>query len=171
VLPGSAVNTIKVSTTTGLNNGDAVIYHKEVGTGIPGLIDGQTYFVIVKSSTEIQLAATHDDATATTPIPISLPGTGTSSSQSLTPTNATIPVIFFGHSDVTPSTLGDSIDLGYAHGFTTGQAVVYHDGGGTDIGGLASGQGYYAIVDPTPPDPLNLAPPPADPTPAHPLPP
>src|SRR5262249_7833355 len=115
--------------------------------------------VIKISSTQIKLAATHDDATASTPIPISLGGTGTSSSQSLTPTPAsgTSPVIFFGRSDVTPNTLGDSIDLGYAHGFTTGQALVYHDGGGTDIGGLTSGQVYYAIVDQSQPTRIKLA--------------
>src|SRR5262249_1710630 len=55
------------------------------------------------------------------------------------------------------SSLGDSIDLGYAHGFFTGQELVYNDGGGTDIGGLTSGQVYYAIVDSTQPNRIKLA--------------
>src|SRR5262249_23877780 len=51
--------------------------------------------------------------------------------------------------------LPDTIDLGYKHGFTTGQPVVYNNGGGTGIGiqnkdgtsgKLSSeGAGYYVI--------------------------
>jgi hypothetical protein len=163
VLPGSSANSIKMDATN-LNTGDAVIYHNGGGTSIAGLIDGHTYYVIKKSSSQIQLAATQADASAGNAI--ALGSTGTSSSQSLTPTPAsgTSPEIFFGRSDVTQSTLADSIDLGYAHGFSTGQALVYHDGGGTDIGGLTSGQVYYAIVDPSQPNRIKLAATPDDAT-------
>ncbi|MCY2932454.1 MAG: hypothetical protein NTV86_23755 [Planctomycetota bacterium] len=41
---------------------------------------------------------------------------------------------------------GNVIDLGYAHGFTTGQAVVYYNGGDSNISGLTDGTVYYAIV-------------------------
>ncbi|MBM4043508.1 MAG: DUF4347 domain-containing protein [Planctomycetes bacterium] len=44
----------------------------------------------------------------------------------------------------------DAMDLGYAHGFDTGDAVVYDNGGGASIGGLTNGQTYYVIrVSPT----------------------
>src|SRR5262249_17941484 len=47
VLPGSSANLIKVDATN-LNTGDAVIYHNGGGgaTSIPGLIEGNTYYVI-----------------------------------------------------------------------------------------------------------------------------
>ncbi len=51
----------------------------------------------------------------------------------------------FDASAVDPVT--DSINLGYVHGFTTGQKVVYSDGGNSSVGSLDSGQVYYAIID------------------------
>ncbi|MEM0925385.1 MAG: hypothetical protein AAGJ83_05055, partial [Planctomycetota bacterium] len=41
---------------------------------------------------------------------------------------------------------GLSIDLGYAHGFATGQKVVYSSGRGSGIGGLDEGKVYYVVV-------------------------
>ena len=44
----------------------------------------------------------------------------------------------------------DTIDLGYAHAFTTGQAVLYSSGQGKPLRGLSEGQIYYVIrVDAT----------------------
>ncbi len=40
----------------------------------------------------------------------------------------------------------DSIVLPYDHGLETGDAVIYHNGGNSDIGGLTDGETYYAIV-------------------------
>ena len=40
----------------------------------------------------------------------------------------------------------DSIELGYSHGFVDGQAVVYSNGNGTSIGGLANGNVYFVVV-------------------------
>src|SRR5205823_13261249 len=37
------------------------------------------------------------------------------------------------------------IHLEHEHGLTTGEAVVYHNGGGTNVGGLIDGQTYYVI--------------------------
>jgi hypothetical protein len=46
--------------------------------------------------------------------------------------------------------VGDTIDLGYVHNFTTGQDVVYRNNGGSDIDGLVDGNTYYVIaIDPT----------------------
>ncbi|MCY7332058.1 MAG: hypothetical protein LH649_05235 [Pseudanabaena sp. CAN_BIN31] len=39
----------------------------------------------------------------------------------------------------------DTIDFGSAHGFVTGQAIVYRNSGGTSIDGLAEGNVYYAV--------------------------
>jgi hypothetical protein len=158
VLTRTAVNTIAVGATNPFTLGAAVVYHNGGGTGIPGLVDGHTYYVITNSShpTQIQLAATLDDAVAGTAL--ALASGGSSSSQSLTPATRGAAVTF-GPSDVTPSTLADTIDLGYAHGFSTGAALVYDDRGGsnTAVGGLTNGQVYYAIVDPSQPDRIALA--------------
>jgi hypothetical protein len=44
----------------------------------------------------------------------------------------------------------DTINLGYAHGLETGEAVLYDDGGGATIPGLTDGGTYYVIkVDAT----------------------
>jgi hypothetical protein len=155
VEPESAVNTITVASNS-LNTGDAVVYHSGGAASIPGLIDGNTYYVIKKSSTQIQLAATQDDATNSTPVVIPLPSGGTSLAQSLVPTAGGAP-LFFGPTDVTPSGLADTINLGYAHGLSTGDALVYDAEGRTAIGGLTGGLVYYAIVDPMQPDRIALA--------------
>ena len=39
-----------------------------------------------------------------------------------------------------------SIDLG-EHELSHGQVVVYHNGGGTSIGGLVDGQRYFVVID------------------------
>ena len=44
------------------------------------------------------------------------------------------------------STTNNTINLGYTDGLSTGDAVVYNNGGGSSIGGLTSGSTYYAIV-------------------------
>jgi hypothetical protein len=158
VTPRSAANTINV--TNSFSTGDAVVYHAGGGTAIPTLVDGTTYYVIEKSTSAIQLAATSGDAVAGNAI--ALPSGGTSTAQSLTPTSGG-PVVF-GPSQVVPSSRADTIDLGYAHGYTTGQALVYNDGGGTDIGGLTNGHVYYAIVDASQPHLIQLAATPDDAT-------
>ncbi len=57
-----------------------------------------------------------------------------------------------GHAVFDPLTCisGNTINLGYDHGYTTGDAVVYRNGGGTSIDGLTDGDTYYVVVvDPT----------------------
>ncbi len=41
----------------------------------------------------------------------------------------------------------DSINLGDDHGVQRGDKIVYDNGGGESIGGLVSGQTYYAVLD------------------------
>ena len=43
----------------------------------------------------------------------------------------------------------DKIDLGYAHNYETGDAVIYYNGGGDSIDGLTNGHTYYVIDDGT----------------------
>src|SRR5262249_12009185 len=40
---------------------------------------------------------------------------------------------------------GNDINLGHEHGLLTGDAVVYHNGGGTSVGGLTEGTTYSVI--------------------------
>jgi hypothetical protein len=58
-----------------------------------------------------------------------------------------------------PTLSGDTLDLGYDHGFTTGEPIFYDNSGdkSTDIGGLQRGHVYYAIVDDSNPTKLRLA--------------
>ncbi len=129
----AAVDTTNNTITIGSNNpfmlGQAVVYHNGGGTSIGGLKDGQTYYVIPDSSdfTKIQLAATPGGNV------IALTSGGTSSTQSLSPAGGSSAVTF-GPSNVIQANLPDTINLGYQHGFVTGQPVVYDNGGGTGIG-------------------------------------
>ena len=50
-----------------------------------------------------------------------------------------------------------TIDLGSDPGFSTGDTVVYSDGGGTPIDHLVNGQTYFVIVNPNNPDDIQLA--------------
>jgi hypothetical protein len=54
------------------------------------------------------------------------------------------------------STGTNTIDLGPNHGFHTGDAVVYRNGGGQSIGGLSDGETYF-IVESVDPDKVRLA--------------
>ena len=51
----------------------------------------------------------------------------------------------------------DAIDLGSTHGLSTGDAVLYHSGGGAAIGGLEDGGAYFAVVDSDDPHKVRLA--------------
>jgi len=53
---------IDVGKASGLLTGDEVVYHQDTGTGIGGLADGQTYYVIMIDDGKAQLAASREDA-------------------------------------------------------------------------------------------------------------
>ncbi len=79
----------------GFSTRDAVVYHAGGGTPIGGLVDGQTYYVIVIDPDHIQLASTRANATAGIAIPISSTGsTGSSQNFTLTKLQSTPAVTF-----------------------------------------------------------------------------
>jgi Ca2+-binding RTX toxin-like protein len=102
-----------------LVTGEAVTYGAGGGQSIGGLVDGATYFVRVVDATRIQLARAAAEA-------------------------AEDPATFFAPADVAgPEGI---LDLGYLHGFGTGDTVVYDAGGGDSIGGLAPGTTYVVVA-------------------------
>src|SRR5207248_851467 len=81
----AAVNAATDAITVAANaftTGQAVMYHTNSNTPIPGLVDGQIYFVVAVSSTQIQLAASLRDTGLTTPAVIDL-GAATGNGHSL----------------------------------------------------------------------------------------
>ncbi len=110
-----------------------------------GLSTG-TYYVIVVNATTIQLAATHADALAGAAVNILAGNTGSASvslidtdhAYNFDPSQASVTAA----AGSSPST----ITFGTAHGLTTGEEVVYDDGGQAAIGGLVEGHTYTVTV-------------------------
>ncbi len=113
------VETINLGYVDQFQAGDPVVYNPNGGTSIGGLIPGQTYYVIRVGPTTIALAATQEDALEESP-------------------NAFDPA-----TTVDDDTIKFPVDTE----FTTGEAVVYNNGGGNSIGGLTDGTTYYVIVE------------------------
>jgi parallel beta-helix repeat protein len=136
----SAADLIRFGAAHGLTAGQAVVYRDGGGVSIGGLSASATYYVILVDASTIGLAATQANALAIVPVFIDLDASvATGRAHSITP-GAT----FDPFTDVDSG--GDSVDLGYVHGFSTGQALLYSANGGTSVGGLTSGTTYYAIV-------------------------
>jgi hypothetical protein len=113
-------------------NGQKLLYQNAGGASIGGLTSGSFYYVKVIDASTIQLAAT----TALTPLTLD-PTVATGALHQLHPA-------FNPASAV--NNAANTIDLGYEHGFTTGQSIVYETHGGSVLSNLADGQVYYAIV-------------------------
>lgn len=149
----------------GLRNGDAVVYDSGAGADIAGLVNGRTYYVVVVDTSRIQLAEAILNADAGRVLDLDLaghPGSGNAHSLRLaldpvgvTGTNQNIGKAFDPTTSVVASF--ESIDLGYEHGFKTGQEVMYLAGGGTPIEGLDGGKIYYVVVDPDKPTAIQLS--------------
>ncbi|MDP2375510.1 hypothetical protein, partial [Reyranella sp.] len=130
-----ATNSITLGSGHGLVTGQSVVYHKGTGTLVGGLTDGSTYYVI-GGSTGIKLASSAANATAGAAIDLTSAGTGTA--------DLTFTKTFDAAAKVDLE--NDTIDLGAGHGFTAGQAVVYHKGTGTAIAGLTDGTSYNVVL-------------------------
>ena len=108
--------------------GQAVIY-TDPGTGtITGLTNGAVYYVVVVDSTTIKLAASLADADAAEPVAVAFDLISASGP---------------GHSFSSARV----IELGYDHGYFTGDRVAYDSGTGTSIGNLTQAGRYYIIVE------------------------
>ncbi|MEW7980256.1 MAG: hypothetical protein AB2813_10795 [Candidatus Sedimenticola endophacoides] len=118
-----SLEAIEFGVSHGFDTGDLYAYSSGGGVGIGGLYDGQTYYVIKVSDSAIRLAQSAQDAQDGVGI---ITDIGAASGDS--------------HSIGSGSTL----DIGN-HSFSTGQKVVYDNGGGTSIGGLADGGIYYVV--------------------------
>ena len=139
----TTVSTINLGYNAGFVTGDQVYYNDGGGNNIGGLANENAYYVIVvtagTSSTPeiIRLASTL--ANAMSGAYIDLDATTASGLQALAkPFQAE------------PTVVGNEIRLPDANIYQNGQAVVYHDGGGTPIGGLADDTEYYVnVIDST----------------------
>ncbi len=108
----------------GFTTGDSVVYQVPDGsTGINGLVDGDTYYVIRIDDDNFQLAQTELDANNSNEINLLDSGDG--------------PQNFINDSDLITSA---------GHGLSTGDLVIYElSDGGTPIGTIVPGEGYYVI--------------------------
>ena len=104
---------------------------------ISGLTNNNTYYVIDLDKYDIELADSPTDAAAGNALP--LDASSATGTQTLTPPSGT--AITFDPSDVQTTILSFT----QPHGLATGQAIEY-EAGSSPIGGLTSGQTYYAIV-------------------------
>lgn len=116
--------TIQLSSTAGLETGDAFIYHADNNGGAArGLVDNQTYYVIVVDGTHVELARTRADAQAGTAIELgALPALRTTGGQEL------------GFAQVMERT--GQIVFDYDPGLQVGQKVQYAPVMGQYIGGI-----------------------------------
>ena len=137
--PGVGVDettdTLNLGYAHGFATGDAVIYDSGGGPEINGLTDGGTYYVITVPGepTLLKLSTTDTLDNVIDLDPATAAGNAHSIARAFDPATAV-------DSD------SDTITFTSPHGFATGQAVVYNNGGGTSIGGLQAGEIFYAIV-------------------------
>ncbi len=123
-----------------LGTGEPVVYHVTGGNApIGGLTDGHVYYVIKVDNTTIQLSSSPNSLT---PIPLTSPSAGATDTLVSQGT-----ALFNANSGVN----SNQITFAGKHGFSTGQAVVYHaanvngTGNVVNVGGLTDGQVYYVI--------------------------
>jgi hypothetical protein len=130
--------TISLGVAHELNTGDMVSYHTD-SVSIGGLTDGAIYYVDVVDPETLRLALSRDDLASGTFV--ELDASGVSS------TGHRLAVIESRGLNTVDDLVADNIiDVGYAHGFATGQEVIYNNGTGSDIGGLTDGSTYYVVV-------------------------
>jgi len=158
----TSTEVITFDTDHGWSDGDLVTYVSD-GDAVGGLEDGEEYYVVLDGDTSdssLKLSSTQGG----TAIALDFTSaTGDSHSIYQTADDDNSYELFgfdpavdnsFDISQVEPQ---ESIILGSAHNFATGQAVVYDNGGGSSIGGLTQGKTYYVIADETDPNSFRLA--------------
>ncbi|MFM7844580.1 MAG: hypothetical protein ACKPEY_10155, partial [Planctomycetota bacterium] len=148
-------NQIQLNYNPDYTTGEALLYDTLGGTPIEGLLAGQVYYAIVDSNapTSLQLASSAANAAAGVAISLSS-SSATGVNHSLQPLSTTV-TSFAGDSALSTST--DSIALPSNSNYVTGQPLVYFSGTGTAIGGLTSGQVYYALPTPNSTSSIQLA--------------
>ena len=135
--------TITFPTPDGLTTGDEVVYHTRPSAAnlpVNGLVDGQVYYAIVLSPTQIKLAATRPGARRDCSRPHAL-GIRIGAHDR--------PRVALGHRRVQPlerHPLAQPDQFHEPPRPDTGDMVVYHRGSGnTAPGGLVDGATYYVI--------------------------
>ncbi len=138
-------------TAHGLITGDTVVYTAGT-TVIGGLTNGASYYVVKVDDDNYKLASTLVNARAGVTLDLTTNGAGTQTFAKSAVTNFNVAKV----NDTTKSVAGNSVDLTANQitstntGFQTGDMIYYTaPDGATAIGGLTSGQYYYAIVDST----------------------
>ena len=149
----------------GFLQGELVQYDSQGQTVITGLTTATPYYIIFVNGDNIKLATTPENATAGTAINLTAAGVGTHKLTSLSKTpdgtyeiatvpnatsftalaRGTVPLIvktFNPRSTVDPNNETFKIP---SHGFLTGTAVTYSNGGDTDISGLTDTTVYFVV--------------------------
>ncbi|MCK4502130.1 MAG: hypothetical protein KAU22_03785, partial [Desulfuromonadales bacterium] len=138
-------------------DGQAVVYSSNGGAVIPGLVEGETYYVSVVNGRSIRLSGDRDSIISYLPQLVALDGdtaTGFDHSFELSDGGTVVSINPFTLATRSELTIGsggglntssETIDFGYAHVLSTGDYVTYIEGSSA-LTGLTDGSGYYAIV-------------------------
>lgn len=130
-----AADTLLLEGVEGLETADEVTYQQDdEGSAIGGLTDDTTYYLIDAGDGKYKLALNETDANNGVAIDLTSLGEGTQHTLERA-----------GEEDIKFNPQYElTFDL--PQGYITGDEVVYHNGGGTDITGLTDGETYYLIV-------------------------
>ena len=170
-------DTIRFAFPHRLENNDRVIYRTDNGAVVGGLANDETYLVRKVSDTEIKLIAPNQIPAAPQPFSgaditgdtITRPGHGFAHGQPVTYRQPEASLFTIDRVDVVggPYNPNDPranlapVDNNNVylpgHSFQAGDELIYRASDRVPIPELTSGQRYFAIVDPTKPDEIQLA--------------
>ncbi len=132
--------------------GQPLVYQGALGTTIPGLTSGATYYAVVDANNPyaIQLAPSPGAALAASAAATQL---STAESQASTLTAGdTVGTIVELNPDANEIVFTDP-----PPGFATGTPLLFHQAPGKSIGGLSDGQTYFALAVPGDPNAVRLS--------------